>query len=460
MAKTFRPYHPDQLLMLPPSLQEWLDPDHLVYFVSDLVDTLDLSAIFEAYGEERGYPPYHPVMMTKLLLYGYACGVRSSRKLQRATREDVAFRVLCAGNQPDFRTIAEFRKRHLKALAGLFAQVLQLCRRAGMVKLGHVAIDGTKIRANASKHKAMSYERMEAEEQRLRAEIEALLARSEAEDAEEDALYGPDRHGDELPEELAHRESRLRKIREAKAALEREAREAAAADREDPRGGGPGAGGAQAKPKPKAQRNFTDPDSRIMKDSQKAFVQAYNAQVAVDAEHQVIVAEAVLQAANDKGQLVPLVEAVCDVFEEVPEAVSADAGYWTEHDIERLEAYEIPAFVSPEKIRHREWRELMRAPVRTLPEAATLKDRMRHKLRTPAGRAEYNRRKVTAEPVIGQLKDVIGVRQFLLRGFPKVRGEFSLACTAHNLLKLFRACRAGRVARPAAARVPSPIPTW
>ncbi|MGH7460466.1 MAG: IS1182 family transposase, partial [Longimicrobiales bacterium] len=283
--------------MLPPSLNEWLPREHLVYFVGDVVDALDLSAIYTRYEEERGYPPYHPLLMTKLWLYAYTCGVRSSRKVERATREDVAFRVLCAGNEPDFRTLAAFRRRHLEALGGLFVQVLKLCRQAGLAKLGHVAIDGTKVKANASKHKAMSYARMREEEARLRAQVEAMLAESQAIDAAEDKQYGRDR-GDELPEELAHRQTRLKKIQEAKAALERQAR--AERKRE---GKGP------STPRPKAQRNFTDPESRIMLNSDKAFVQAYNAQLAVDADHQVIVAAEVVQASNDKQQLIPMVEA-------------------------------------------------------------------------------------------------------------------------------------------------------
>lgn len=427
MAKTFRPYDPDQLLVLPPSLREWLPEDHLVYFMSDLVEQLDLEAIFASYMEERGYPPYHPVLMTKLLLYGYATGIYSSRKLARACMEDVAFRVLCAGDAPDFRTIAAFRRRHLNALSALFLQVLQLCRRAGLAKLGHVAIDGTKLQANASKHKAMSYARMQEEETRLKAEIEGLLAQAEAADAAEDAQYGPERRGDELPEELRHRESRLKKIQEAKAALERQAQEeaekAGQADAE------------KAVPKPKAQRNFTDPESRIMLDSQKAFVQAYNAQAAVDHENQVIVAAEVVQAANDKGQLVPMVEQVCQNLQESPEAVSADSGYWTEAGVKSLEDCEIPAFVAPGKIRHREWREQQRLP-EPVPEDLPPQERMAYRLRTERGRAEYDKRKVTVEPVFGQIKGARGFRRFLLRGLEQVQAEWRLVCAVHNLLKL------------------------
>jgi len=429
MAKTFRPYQPDQLLMLPPSLQEWLPRDHEVYFLSDAVDSLDLSGIYAEYLEERGYPPYHPLMMVKVWMYGQMRGVRSSRKVQRATLEDVGFRVLAAGNEPDFRTLSDFRKRHLAAMSELFVQVLRLCREAGLVKLGHVAIDGTKIRANASKHKAMSYARMQDEEARLRAEVDRMFAESDAIDAAEDALYGADRRGDELPPELADRASRLRVIQEAKTALEQAAREAA-----EQSGTGDGT------PKPKAQRNFTDPDSRIMLNADKAFVQAYNAQLAVDSEHQVIVAAEVVQATNDKRELIPMVEATVDQVGEVPEMFSADAGYWSDENMETLEHHEIDAVVAPEKIRHRDWHTAP-PPRGCTPQKLTRKERMRHRLRTEEGRSEYDKRKITVEPVFGQLKTVQGMRQFLLRGHEKVRQEWLLACTGHNLLKLFRAAK-------------------
>lgn len=429
MAKTFRPYQPDQLLMLPPSLQEWLPRDHEAYFLSDVVESLDLGGIYAEYQEERGYPPYHPLLMVKLWLYGQMRGVRSSRKLERATLEDIGFRVLCAGNEPDHRTLSEFRRRHLDALAGLFVQVLRLCREAGLVKLGHVAIDGTKIRANASKHKAMSYERLVKEEARLRAEVDRMFAESEAIDAEEDARYGVDRRGDELPPELADRTSRLRKIREAKAAIEERAREAA-----EQSGKGTGT------PKPTAQSNFTDPESRIMRDSDKAFVQAYNGQLAVDAAHQVILAADVVQAGNDKEQLVPMVEATVDQMDEVPVIFSADAGYWSDENIETMEDYEIDVVVAPEKIKHSEWYGV-KAPRGRIPKGLTRKERMRRRLKTKRGRAEYNKRKITVEPVCGQLKTVQGIRQFLLRGHAQVQNEWTLACTGHNLLKLYRAAK-------------------
>lgn len=421
MAKTFREYSPDQLLLLPPSPREWLPEDHAVYFVADLVETLDLTAIYASYEEERGYPPYHPLLMTKLLLYGYTRGVRSSRKLARACLEDVAFRVLAAGQQPDFRTIAAFRARHLEALNGLFDQVLQLCREAGLVKLGHVAVDGTKVRANASKHKAMSYARMKKEEERRREQIRRWFDECEETDAAEDALYGPDKTGDELPEELRDPKRRLEKIREAKAALEAEAKAK-----------------GRKEPKPKAQRNFTDPESRIMLSSDKAFIQAYNCQAAVDAESQVIVAVDVLQKASDQRELVPMIEQVEVRLDEKPKVVSADAGYWVNADIERLEEEGIEALVAPRKIRHSEWRE-MAPPRGRIPKGLTRKELMARKLRTKRGRAEYGMRKTSVEPIFGQLKGPLDFRQFLLRGHEKARGEWTLACTASNILKLFRA---------------------
>ena len=420
MAKTFRPYAPDQMLLLPPSLRDWLPEDHPVYFVNDLVETLDLEPILSAYSEERGYPPYHPLLMTKLLLYGYVRGVRSARKIQRACVEDVAFRVLAAGQSPDFRTIADFRLRHLGALRGLFDQVVHLCRQAGLVKLGHVAVDGTKVKAHASKHKAMSYGRMKEEEARLRADIRRWFEECEATDAAEDELYGPDKTGDELPEELADPKRRLQAIQKAKAALEAEAK---ARGKEEPEA--------------KAQRNFTDPDSRIMVSSDKAFIQAYNCQAAVDADSQVILVAQVSQQAADQGQLVPMVEQVTLTQGQAPEKVSADAGYWTESDIEQLEADGVEPFVAPKRLRRARWRE-MTAPRGRIPQSLSRRDRMLRKLCTRRGRAEYQKRETSAEPVFGQLKEALGFRQFLLRGHRKAQGEWSLICMANNILKLMR----------------------
>ena len=344
MTKTFRPYTLDQRLLLPPDLREWVPEDHLALFISDLVDELDLSVIYGAYetSDGRGQPPYHPAMMVKLLLYAYCVGKPSSRKIERATYEDVAVRVLAGDQHPDHDSIAAFRQRHLTALAGLFVQVLRLCQAAGLVKLGHVALDGTKIKANASKQKAMSYARMGEAEQHLEQEVAALLRQAAATDAAEDTEYGPGQRGEALPAELARRESRLVKIRRAKAALEAAAREQAARDaevarakllaREDRVGKAKGKPARvpdpeQARPAPTAQRNFTDPDSRIMKDgTTKSFEQAYNAPAAVDSHEQIIVACGVTQTAADAEQLLPVLEQGPDQCGQWPQIVTADAG--------------------------------------------------------------------------------------------------------------------------------------
>ena len=327
MAKTFRTYLPEQNLLLPASLREWLPDDHLSYFVSDVVDQLDLSAIESVYEEEdRGQPPYHPRMMTKILLYGYCVGVFSSRKIQKRLVEDVAFRVLAAGNQPDFRTISDFRKLHLKALEELFQQMLRLTLETGTMKLGRVALDGSKVKGNASKHKAMSYGRTKETEKRLREEVRKLLNQAEAADKEEDSRYGRDRRGDELPEELQRRETRIARIREAKRALEERAREQAKSEGKDPE---------EAQPTKKAQYNFTDPESRMLK-GPDGFVQGYNTQIAVEPVFQLIVGQRVTQAANDKQQMVPLIEAIEEQSGQKPEEVLADNGYCSDENLKYL----------------------------------------------------------------------------------------------------------------------------
>jgi transposase len=427
MAKTFRPYDPDQLRLMPPTLADWVPEGHLARFVSDLVDDLDLAAIEDTYTEERGYPPYHPRMMVKVLLYAYCTGTYSSRKIAARLEDSVAVRFLAAENQPDFRTISDFRKRHSAALAGLFTQVLRLCRQAGLVKLGQVAIDGTKVKANASKHKAMSYGRMGEKEAALQAEIAELLRRAEQADRDEDARYGADRRGDELPAELARRESRLQKIREAKAALEAEAREQAAQAGKDP---------DHAKPAPKAQRNFTDPESKIQKTSD-GFMQGYNAQAAVDSHAQVIVAQDVTPMAADVGELVPQVTAIGRTLRQRPKQVLADAGYCSEENLHELERREIDAYIATGRQKHGEW--LAPAPRGRPPVDLTRRDRMARKLRTLAGRAAYARRKAIVEPVFGQIKHARRFRQFLRRGWLAVREEWALICTVHNLLKLHTA---------------------
>jgi transposase len=434
MGKSYRPYYPDEELLLPPSLREWLPENHLAYFVSDVVDHLDLSAMDAVYGnEKRGQPPYDPRMMTKVLVYGYCIGIFSSRRIERALVEDIAFRILAAGNQPNFRTISDFRKLHLKTLAGLFEQVLKIALEAGALKLGRVVVDGTKIQANASKHKAMSYDRMREKEKQIRAEVKQLLEQAEAADSDEDARYGQDRRGDELPEELQRRESRLKKIREAKRALEARAREQAAAEGADPK---------TAAPKEKDQYNFTDPESRIMKGAD-GFVQAYNAQAVVEPALQLIVGQAVTDAPNDKQQLMPMLQIVEQQSGQRPQAVLADSGYCSEKNLEQLDADEKPerridGYIATERQKHEQYRKP--CPRGPLPGNATRVDRMKRKLQTKAGRAIYAARKTIVEPVFGQIKHARGFRQFLLRGIDNVRAEWSLVCLTHNILKLYRLC--------------------
>lgn len=427
MAKTFRPYDPDQLLLLPPSLADWVPEEHLARFVSDVVDTLDLTAIENTYTEERGYPPYHPRMMVKVLLYGYCTGVYSSRKIARQLEDSVAFRFLAAGNQPDFRTLSEFRKRHGAALAGLFEQGLRLCRKAGLVQLGRVAIDGTKLKANASKHKAMSYGRMQEKEAALRQEVAELLRRAEQADRDEDECYGAEQRGDRLPAELARRESRLQKLATAKAALEAEAAQRATAA---------GQASGPHPPAPKAQYNFTDPESKIQKTSD-GFIQGYNAQVAVDSRAQIIVAQHVTPAAADVQQLPVVVAGITANLHRKPERLLADAGYWSEANAELLKRKKIVAFIATKRQKHSAQPEP--APRGRPPQALTLRQRMERRLRTMAGRAVYACRKKIVEPVFGQIKHARGFRQFLRRGLRNVGEEWALICTAHNLLKLFAA---------------------
>ena len=426
MAKTYRPYVPEQDLLLPPSLGAWLPENHLAYFVSDLVDHLDLSAIVAVYEEdERGNPPYHPVMLTKVLIYGYCVGVFSSRRIQRRLIEDVAFRVLAAGNEPDFRTIADFRKRHLPALQGFFEQVLGVARDLGTLRVGRIALDGTKVKANASKHKAMSDGRMKDKARQLREEVKQLLAHAEATDAAEDAEYGADVRGDELPAELQRRESRLERIREATRALKARAKEQAAAA---------GQPVETAKPDPKAQYNFTDPESRIMK-GPDGFVQAYNGQVAVN-EDQLIIGQAVTQETNDKKQLMPMITTIEQQAGATPPQLLADAGYCSDANLTAIADTAIDAYISTRKQTHGE--RPGPCPRGPLPKTATIVDRMSRKLHTKTGAAVYAARTTIVEPVIGQIKQARGFRQFLLRGLEKVQGEWSLVCTTHNILKLYR----------------------
>ncbi|HEX5719918.1 MAG TPA: IS1182 family transposase [Thermoanaerobaculia bacterium] len=443
----FRSYAPDQLLLLPPDLREWLPEGHLAYFLLDVIGELDLSEIYSSYdGTRGGQPGFDPRLMLGLLLYGYCLGIVSSRKIERATYESVPFRVLAANQHPDHDTIAEFRRRHLGALSRLFFQILRLCQKAGLVQLGHVALDGTKMRANASKHKAMSYGRMKEKIAELEAQVQELLAEAEAADEAEDARYGKSR-GEELPEELRFRQSRLEKIRQAKAALEAQAQaeaQRAKKPEDKPPGSNSGQGGGEGPPPAlkvdpadKAQRNFTDPDSRIMQDgATKSFEQCYNCQAAVDSQAQVIVAAQVTQQANDKQQVKPLLEEMKkNLAEKKPRSVSADAGYYSEDNVRYLEGDEIEAYIAAGRRKHGD---KSKAPRGRIPSGATLKERMARKLLTLKGKREYSKRKETVEPVFGQIKGVRGLRQFSLRGFTAVQGEWRVMCLTHNLLKLFR----------------------
>jgi transposase len=435
MPKGYRTYLPEQDLLLPASLRQWLPDSHLVYFVSDVVDQLNLSAIHAVYEKEkRGQPPYDPRLMTKLLVYGYCTGVFSSRRIQKRLQEDIPFKVLAAGNEPDFRTISDFRKIHIAALEKLFEQVLAMALECGSIQLGRVSLDGTKLKANASKHKAMSYGRMREKQQQLKAEVRQLLEQAEAADEAEDRQYG-DQRGDELPEELRRRETRLARIKEAKKVLEQRARDKAAAE-------GKSAAEAQlAKPEDKDQYNFTDPESRIMKGAD-GIVQGYNAQAAVEPTLLLIVGQAVTEAANDKRQLKPMVELIEQQSGQRPEAILADNGYCSEENLEHLESAEEPerqieGFIATGKQKHGEHRlPVKRGP---LPKGATRVDRMKRKLQTKVGKAVYAARKCVVEPVFGQIKQARGFRQFLLRGKEKVKGEWALLCLTHNILRLHAA---------------------
>jgi len=468
MTKAFVSDEINQSLMMPPSLHDWLPEEHLARFVADLVPSLDLREFYASYEAKdgRGMATNHPVMMVRLLVYGYCTGVVASRQIEKRTYEDVAFRYLSADEHPDHTTINEFRKRHLKALEGLFLQVLKLCQAAGLIKMGHVAIDGTKKQANASKHKAMSYGRMEEAEEKLRAQVKELLERAEAVDAAEDEKERQG-HSDKLPAELAKRESRLKKIAEAKAALEAEAREKAeqkkagaeariAERQQQEQETGKKIGGRppqipdpeQAKPEPSAQRNFTDPDSRIMADGahKGSFVQAYNAQIAVDAEAQIIVAADVTQQANDKQQLASMLEQAEKNTGVKPTAGSADNGYWNPGQIADKRVEGIDLHVATGRDKHGASEEVTASidPVK----AATALEQMKQKLQTDAGRAVYKMRKAIVEPVFGQIKECRNFRRFSLRGFENVKAEWKFVCLTHNLLKLFRS---GRGWQPAAA---------
>jgi len=405
----------------------------LAYFISDTIEALDLSGFFERYeGDGRRNRPYHPEMMVKVLVYAYATGVFSSRKIAKKIEEGVAFRVLAGENFPSHRTICDFRHDHLEEFSKLFVQVVQMARESGMAKLGTVAVDGSKVKANASRHKAMSYGRMRQEEKRLRREIAALLGQAEAQDAEEDRLYGEDLRGDELPEELRRREDRLRVIQAAKKRLEARQAEAdrkkgrkVGDGRKSPRGG-PNFARDFGVPEDKAQENFTDPESRIMKSSQ-GFEQCYNGQIAVDEDHQIIVATGLSNNAADAGELKPMIRKIKEVTGQLPERLLADAGYRSEKNLRRIEKLKIDAYISL----GREGQQDRKA---SAGQPATA--RMRTKLSTEQGKRQYARRKVIPEPVYGWIKNVLGFRQFSLRGQRKAAAEWDLVCLATNLRRM------------------------
>ena len=426
-----RPYHayaPDQAFLLPPSLLDAISPDDPVHVVRQVVHEFDLDGIHRAYQAERGRPPFHPEAMVGLLLYGACRGIYSSRKLARACRDQIPFLYLTDWARPDFHTIAQFRTRFRPELQGLFRQVLELCRAAGLVRLGHVSLDGTKVRANASKHKAMSYGRMLSKEQALEDEIRGWFAEAERQDAGEDTAYGPDDDGYSLPPALRETQKRLETIRAAKARLEQEAR--AQAERE-------GKDAAQAAVPERAQTNFTDPESRIMH-TPDGFQQCYNAQLAVDAESQVIVACEVSAAPPDVQRLRPMLERIVELHGRPPTELSADAGYASEANFAALDAAGVYAVIALRRHRRDEPPDADPAPARSS-QHWPHRNLMRARLATAAGKARYKLRKQTVEPVAGQIKGARCFRQFLCRGVTAVQAEWALACTAHNLLKLHKA---------------------
>jgi transposase len=497
--KSFRPWQPDQTTLLPPSPREWLAEDHQVYFLLDLVEELDLSEILilAQAKDPRGEKGFDPRMMTMLLLYAYCVGTVSSRKIERACYEDLAFRVLTGNQQPDHSRISDFRRRNLDALKGLFVQILRLCQKAGMVSLGHVALDGTKVKANASKHKAMSHERMLRAEKQLAQEINALMRKAEILDAQEDRRYGKNNRGSDLPDELRRRKDRLERIGQARREMEAETAAAVARQRKEeadqakaeadaskeadapaaeqaelnkraeaaaaktnaarekaieaareagleppdlealaaeamPRRGL--ARKANGTPTQKSQRNFTDPDSHLMK-SDGHYIQGYNCQLAVDSDHQVIVALGVSNQAPDVEHLAPMVQRIAATAGALPDVLTTDAGYWSENNAELCADQGIDAYIATGRLPHGQPLPPKRGP---MPRDADVKARMARKLRSKAGSRIYAQRKAIVEPVNGQIKETRGLRRFLLRGLEKVDAEWHLIAATHNLLKLFR----------------------
>ncbi|PZV05938.1 MAG: IS1182 family transposase [Cyanobium sp.] len=493
--KSFRPWNPEQTLLLPPSPLDWLPEKHLVFFLLDLAAELDLEEIHAVYRQKdpRGEKAYEPRMLVVLLLYAYCVGLPSSRKIEKACWEDAAFRVLTGNQQPDHSRICDFRRRHLTALAGLFVQVLRLCQKAGLVTLGHVALDGTKIRANASKLKAMSHGRMLRSEQQLEAEMRALLRRAEIIDAQEDGHYGKGKRGDELPEELQRRSSRLEWIRKAKAELEAEASASkarqhteqaevaeqkateaeASSDAQTSKQASRRARGARRRaddtqklafekaavaglnspvlaaehdplampsrqlptdaagnPKPTAQRNFSDPESHILKGAD-GWIQGYNCQAAVDGDHQVIVAIGVSNQPSDAVHLLPMLERTLANTGQLPEVLTADAGYCSNANLASCEQIGLNAYISTSRQQHGQRPRPSRGRP---PKDLDARGRMDRKLRSKAGQAVYALRKTVVEPVFGQIKGARRLDRFRLRGLEQVNGEWALMATTHNII--------------------------
>jgi transposase len=442
MSKHFRPWKIDETHLLPPSVQDCVAEDHLSRLIVSLVrESLDLSEIAGSYTSGLGQPPFDPHMMTGLLLHSYASGLYSSRRIARATVERADFMMIVAGDPPDFRTISEFRRRHRKGLAGLFVQVLRLAEKAGLVKLGHVALDSAKIKANASKHKAMSYERMKKREGELKAEVDRWLNAAEAADREEDRLFGAKR-GDELPDWVADKQKRLEKIRQAKAEFEAEAKAAAQAEKrrrrkaeetrkaEGRKKNGKTPAPPKLEPAGTAQRNFTDPESRVLL-TKDGYIQGYNAQAAVDAEAQIIVAHELTNSMSDHDQLALLMDGIQHNLGRKPKEASADAGYCSEENLAALADRDVRAYIATGRAKH---------PAQINRKiGGPLTQAMRDKLKRAGWRSRYRLRKQIVEPVFGQIKQARGFRQFLLRGVEKARAEWAMICTAHNLTKLARA---------------------
>lgn len=437
MPTNYRAYQPEQSYLLPPSPSEWLPEKHLAFFISEVVDEMDLSGFYGPHEESdpRGNQPFHPAMMLKILIYAYATGTFSSRRIAQKIEEDVAFRVLAAGNFPQHRTICDFRRDRLQQFIALFKQVVQIAKNSGLIKLGRVAIDGTKVKANASRHKAMSYDRMKQEEKRLENEIAELLKQAERTDRKEDQEYGSENRGDDLPEELCRRESRIKKIREAKKRLEeRQAEEDREKGRHEGDGGRPNGKKGHAfkkefgQTREKAQDNFTDPESRIMKTG-NGFEQSYNAQTSVDEEHQIIVAVGVTNCSADNKQLIPMVEATETNLGQAPNQVLADAGYRSAANFEKLEEKKIDGIIAIGREGS-----AGTAPISRSNKAAT--QRMKEKLASAEGATAYRRRKVIVEPVFGWIKHVLGFRQFSFRGLNKTNAEWHLVCLAMNLRRM------------------------